>query len=163
MFPLFARRLGRDATYKIACVIGIVGLCILGFSAFVAPASLILLVLGTIGIKIGSGLIIGTITVLVAVIGIVGLCILGFSAFVAPASLILLVLGTIGIKIGSGLIIGTITVLVADVIDYNQLQFGMRNESIICSAQTFLVKTSMAVCGLLTGFSLTVLGYDASF
>lgn len=115
MFPIFARKLGRDSTYKIACITGVAGLSILGFSAFVAPASLILLVLGTIGIKIGSGLV-----------------------------------------------IGTITVLVADVIDYNQLQFGMRNESIICSAQTFLVKTSMAICGLLTGLSLTLLGYDAS-
>lgn len=115
MFPIFARKIGRDSTYKIACITGVAGLSILGFSAFVAPASLVLLVLGTIGIKIGSGLV-----------------------------------------------IGTITVLVADVIDYNQLQFGMRNESIICSAQTFLVKTSMAICGLLTGLSLTLLGYDAS-
>lgn len=115
MFPFLAKKVGRDSTYKLACSIGALGLCILGVSAFVNPASVVLLVSGTIGIKIGSGLV-----------------------------------------------IGTITVLVADVIDYNQLQFGMRNESIICSAQTFLVKTSMAICGLLTGLALTFLGYDAS-
>ena len=113
LFPVVAKKLGRDTTYKIACLV---------------PA--------------------------------LGLVILGFSAIFMPASALLLATAMIMMKIGAGLIIGTITVLVADVIDYNQLKFGMRNESIICSAQTFLVKTSGAVCGLITGLSLTFLKYD---
>lgn len=36
----------------------------------------------------------------------------------------------------------------------------MRNESIICSTQTFLVKTSGAVSGLITGITLTFLKYN---
>lgn len=113
LFPFVAKKLGRDTTYKIACLV---------------PA--------------------------------LGLLVLGFSAIFMPASALLLASATIMMKIGAGLIIGTITVLVADVIDYNQLKFGMRNESIICSTQTFLVKTSGAVCGLITGLALTFLGYD---
>lgn len=113
IFPFVAKKFGRDTTYKIACLVPVLGLSILGFSALFMPASAVLLAIAMIMMKIGAGLI-----------------------------------------------IGTITVLVADVIDYNQLKFGMRNESIICSAQTFLVKTSGAVCGLMTGLALTFLKYD---
>lgn len=113
IFPFIAKKFGRDTTYKIACLVPVFGLLILGFSALFMPASAVLLATATIMMKVGAGLI-----------------------------------------------IGTITVLVADVIDYNQLKFGMRNESIICSAQTFLVKTSGAVCGLMTGLALTFLKYD---
>ncbi len=113
LFPFIAKKFGRDTTYKIACLVPVLGLSILGFSALFMPASAVLLATATIMMKVGAGLI-----------------------------------------------IGTITVLVADVIDYNQLKFGMRNESIICSAQTFLVKTSGAVCGLMTGLALTFLKYD---
>ena len=113
LFPFIAKKFGRDNTYKLACLIPVLGLSILGISAIFMPASALLLATATILMKIGAGLI-----------------------------------------------IGTITVLVADVIDYNQLKFGTRNESIICSAQTFLVKTSGAVCGLITGLALTFLKYD---
>ncbi len=113
IFPFIAKKFGRDTTYKIACLVPVFGLLILGFSALFMPASAVLLATATVMMKVGAGLI-----------------------------------------------IGTITVLVADVIDYNQLKFGMRNESIICSAQTFLVKTSGAVCGLMTGLALTFLKYD---
>ena len=113
IFPFVAKKFGRDTTYKIACLVPVLGLSILGFSALFMPASAVLLAVAMVMMKIGAGLI-----------------------------------------------IGTITVLVADVIDYNQLKFGMRNESIICSAQTFLVKTSGAVCGLMTGLALTFLKYD---
>lgn len=113
IFPFVAKKIGRDSTYKLACLI---------------PA--------------------------------IGLIILGFSAFTKPDSAILLVIAMSMMKVGAGLIIGTITVLVADVIDYNELQFGMRNESIICSTQTFLVKTSGAVSGLITGITLTFLKYN---
>ena len=32
----------------------------------------------------------------------------------------------------------------ADVIDYGEVKFGVRNESVTCSAQTFLMKAAMA-------------------
>ena len=61
-----------------------------------------------------------------------------------------------------GFELGVVTVCIADVIDYNELLFGTRNESIICSTQTFLMKASQAVSGLLTGVGLAMVGYNAS-
>ena len=39
----------------------------------------------------------------------------------------------------------------ADVIDYGEVKFGVRNESVTCSAQTFLMKAATAAAGGLSG------------
>ena len=49
--------------------------------------------------------------------------------------------------------------MLADVIDYGEVRFGSRNESIIASFQTLLVKTASAVSGWLIGVGLTIVGY----
>lgn len=49
--------------------------------------------------------------------------------------------------------------MLADVVDYGEYKLGTRNESVIFSIQTLLVKFSSAVGALFTGFALDVTGY----
>ena len=49
--------------------------------------------------------------------------------------------------------------MLADVIDYGEVKFGSRNESVIASFQTLLVKVASAVVGWLIGIGLTIVGY----
>ena len=93
---------------------------------------------------------------------IIGLIIIAVAGFVAPTNPLFVILGAGILKLGSGFELGVVTVCIADVIDYNELLFGTRNESIICYTQTFLMKASQAVSGLLTGVGLAMVGYNAS-
>lgn len=89
----------------------------------------------------------------------IGLMILLVGGYAAPHSVALVALGSIILKFGSGLSLGVTTVSIADVIDYGELKTGKRSESIITSTQTFLMKTSQAFAGLLTGVGLDIAGY----
>ena len=90
---------------------------------------------------------------------IVGLLFILISGFVAPQNVITVIVGAGLLRIGSGFMIGITTVSLADVIDYGEVKFGQRNESVITSANTFLTKTSQAVAALIVGLGLSILGY----
>ena len=60
---------------------------------------------------------------------------------------------------GGGFFTGSQTVALADIVDYGEYKIGTRNESVIFSMQTLLVKISTAFGGLLTGLILATTGY----
>lgn len=93
------------------------------------------------------------------VIGFLMLCIAGF---VAPTSATVVAICGIVAKLGSGLSLGISTVMLADVVDYGEYKFGSRNESVIFSVQTLLVKSASAVAGWLIGIGLSLVGYVAN-
>lgn len=92
-------------------------------------------------------------------IGLAGLVISGY--FVPHNVVVIAVCGVL-YKLGSGLTLGATTVMLADVIDYGQVKLGSRNESIIASFQTLLVKTASAISAWFIGVGLTIVGYVAN-
>ena len=65
------------------------------------------------------------------------------------------------LNLGSGFLLGSTTVMLADIVDYGEYKLGSRNESIIFSAQTLLVKLASALSGWLIGVGLSLIGYVA--
>ena len=92
-------------------------------------------------------------------IGLAGVVLCGF---IAPQNVAIVAISGIFYKLGSGLTLGATTVMLADVIDYGQVKLGSRNESIIASFQTLLVKTASAVSAWFIGVGLTIVGYVAN-
>lgn len=89
----------------------------------------------------------------------IGLIVLLVAGAVAPANIPIIIVCGLFYKFGSGLTLGATTVMLADVIDYGEVKLGTRNESIVASFQTLLVKTASAVAGWLIGVGLTISGF----
>ena len=90
------------------------------------------------------------------------LTIVGFGGMFVVSGMgnsILLCLAGIAYNIGVGLINGATTVMISNSVDYGEYKMGKRSESIIFSAQTFIVKFSTAFSGLIIGFGLKLIKY----
>ena len=90
-----------------------------------------------------------------------GLITLFISGLIAPQSILFMSVSAVLLNLGSGFLLGSTTVMLADIVDYGEYKLGSRNESIIFSAQTLLVKLASALSGWLIGVGLSLIGYVA--
>jgi len=66
------------------------------------------------------------------------------------------------IYIGFGLATVLTTIFLADSVDYGEYKNGIRNESVIFSMQTFVVKLASAISVLIAGVGISVIGLKTS-
>ena len=90
---------------------------------------------------------------------IIGFALLFVFGMIAPTNGMFVGIAGAVYKLGSGMLLASTTVMLADVVDYGEYKLGTRNESIIFSAQTLLVKTASAFAGWLVGVGLSLFGY----
>ncbi len=90
---------------------------------------------------------------------IIGLLLLVAAGIFMPENAALVAITGIIFKFGSGLSLGTSTVMLADVVDYGEYKLHSRNESIVFSIQTMLVKFASAISGYIVGVGLSLIGY----
>ena len=107
--------------------------------------------------KIGRQLVFRVATIL----PMFGLITLFISGLIAPQSILFISVSAVLLNLGSGFLLGSTTVMLADIVDYGEYKLGSRNESIIFSAQTLLVKLASALSGWLIGVGLSLIGYVA--
>ncbi|MGL6057354.1 MAG: MFS transporter, partial [Culicoidibacterales bacterium] len=96
------------------------------------------------------------------VLPIFGLVLLLISGILFPSNAFLISVSAVLMKLGSGFSLALATVMLADVVDYGQYKLGTRNEGVIFSVQTLLVKFAGAIAGLIVGFGLAIIGYEAN-
>lgn len=96
-----------------------------------------------------------------SILPIGGFLLLFVAGIFAPQNAAFIAIAGIVLKLGSGFLLGSTTVMLADVVDYGEYKLGTRNESIVFSAQTLLVKGASAVAGWLVGVGLSLVGYVA--
>ena len=97
--------------------------------------------------------------ILGCVLPVIGIVMLLLAGLFLPKNPLLVGLAGIVYSFGGGFFTGSQTVALADIVDYGECKLGTRNESVIFSIQTLLVKISTAFGGLLTGVILSVTGY----
>ena len=93
---------------------------------------------------------------LLPVVGFIALLILGYTL---PENIILTGVCSAIINIGIGFMLVLVTVVLAEAVDYGEFKMGTRNESIIFSTQTFVVKFAGAFSGFVAAAGLKVIGF----
>ena len=96
---------------------------------------------------------------LACILPAVGLMLLLVVGIVCPTNAVLTAIAGIIVKTGTGLELGCATVFLADVVDYGEYKMGTRNEGVIFSLQTLIVKFTSALTSLAIGFALELTGY----
>ena len=92
---------------------------------------------------------------------VAGFLLLFVVGIVAPSSIAAVGVSSAVVNYGIGFMLVFITVMLADVVDYGEYSLGTRNESILFSMQTFIVKFAGAFSGFVSGIGLTLIGWKA--
>ena len=92
---------------------------------------------------------------------VAGFLLLFVVGIVAPSSIAAVGASSAVVNYGIGFMLVFITVMLADVVDYGEYSLGTRNESILFSMQTFIVKFAGAFSGFVSGIGLTLIGWKA--
>ncbi len=93
---------------------------------------------------------------------VLGFAMLWVFGYIAPTNGFLVGLCSAVVNSGIGFMLVFITVILSEVVDYGEYKLGTRNESILFSMQTFVVKFAGAFSGFLSGWGLTLIGYVAN-
>lgn len=128
-------------------------------SAFMISASVAEVVGLIIFPKVAKTLSRKTSFLLACILPFIGLALLLAVGFVAPQNVVLTAIAGIIVKTGTGLELGCATVFLSDVVDYGEYKIGTRNESVVFSLQTLIVKFTAALTSLFIGFALEQTGY----
>lgn len=96
---------------------------------------------------------------LLPVIGFLALLVVGY---VAPTNMVMVILCSAVVNIGIGFMLVLVTVILSEAVDYGEYKMGTRNESVIFSTQTFVVKFAGAFSGLISGVGLKLIGWEAN-
>lgn len=91
-----------------------------------------------------------------------GFALLWILGYLMPKSVIGVGICSAIVNVGIGFMLVFITVILSEVVDYGEYRLGTRNESILFSMQTFVVKFAGAFSGFLSGVGLTLIGYRAN-
>ncbi|MCD7826903.1 MAG: melibiose:sodium transporter MelB [Clostridiaceae bacterium] len=91
-----------------------------------------------------------------------GFALLWILGYIIPKNIIAVGICSAIVNIGIGFMLVFITVILSEVVDYGEYKLGTRNESILFSMQTFVVKFAGAFSGFLSGIGLTLIGYVAN-
>lgn len=93
------------------------------------------------------------------VFGFAALWILGYTL---PTNAVAVGVCSAIINSGIGFMLVFITAILSEVVDYGEYKLGTRNESILFSMQTFVVKFAGAFSGFVSGIGLTLIGFQAN-
>lgn len=91
-----------------------------------------------------------------------GFLLLLAAGYFAPTNAVWVALSSVIINIGIGFMLVILTVILSEVVDYGEYKMGTRNESILFSTQTFVVKLAGAFSAFVSGIGLKIIGYKAN-
>lgn len=117
-----------------------------------------LLLYPVLGLKINKKILF----LLACIFPAVGFALLLLVGYVAPTNAVLVGLSSVVVNIGIGFMLVILTVILSEVVDYGEYKMGTRNESVIFSTQTFVVKLAGAFSALVSGIGLKIIGYKAN-